>query len=141
MMVDIAHVSHPVMQDVIDVSQAPLFSSHSAAYGLCNTTRNIPDFVLEAMKAKDGVIMLNFWKALITCGKSTTLLDVADHISYIAEIAGPKHIGMGADLDGIGLLETPQGLEDVSKYPYLFAELLKRGFSDQDVVGIMGGIS
>ncbi|KAJ3307152.1 dipeptidase 1 (renal) [Kappamyces sp. JEL0829] len=139
MMVDIAHVSHEVMRHVIQVSAAPLFSSHSAAFALCNTTRNIPDFVLEAMAEKDGVIMINFWKALVTCSDRATLKDVADHISYIASVAGPSHIGMGADLDGIGLNDVPEGLEDVSKYPYLFAELIKRGFSDHDIVGIMGG--
>jgi membrane dipeptidase len=65
------------------------------------------------------------------------LSDVADHIDYIRKIAGIDHIGLGGDFDGI--TAVPQGLEDVSKYPALTAELLRRGYKDDDVRKILGG--
>jgi membrane dipeptidase len=65
------------------------------------------------------------------------LSDVADHIDYIRRIAGIDHIGLGGDFDGI--TAVPQGLEDVSKYPALTAELLRRGYKDDDVRKILGG--
>jgi membrane dipeptidase len=66
-----------------------------------------------------------------------TLAEVADHIEYIRRIAGPDHVGIGSDFDGTdGVL--PQGLEDVSKYPYLFAELIRRGWSDEDLSKLAG---
>jgi membrane dipeptidase len=65
-----------------------------------------------------------------------TLLQLADHIDYIRKVAGIDHIGIGSDLDGI--TAVPVGLEDVSKYPALFAELLKRGYSKDDVKKIAG---
>lgn len=65
-----------------------------------------------------------------------TLGDVADHIDHIREIAGIDHIGIGSDFDGIS--STPVGLEDVSTYPALFAELLRRGYSEGDLEKVAG---
>ncbi len=65
-----------------------------------------------------------------------TLAQVADHIDHIRKVAGIDHIGIGGDFDGI--TDVVAGLEDVSKYPNLFAELLRRGYDDQDVQKIAG---
>jgi membrane dipeptidase len=65
-----------------------------------------------------------------------TLSQVADHIDHIRKVAGIDHIGLGGDFDGI--TDVVQGLEDVSKYPDLTAELLKRGYKDEDVKKILG---
>jgi membrane dipeptidase len=65
-----------------------------------------------------------------------TLAQVADHIDHIRKVAGIDHIGIGSDFDGI--TSVPVGLEDVSKYPALTAELLKRGYADGDVKKILG---
>jgi membrane dipeptidase len=67
-----------------------------------------------------------------------TLSDVAAHIDHIRQVAGIDHVGIGSDFDGIDGL-APAGLEDVSKYPALVAELLRRGYSDADVTKIIGG--
>lgn len=68
----------------------------------------------------------------------STLAQVADHIDYIRKVAGIDHIGIGSDYDGIDG-QAPTGLEDVSKYPALVVELLRRGYSDADVEKIIGG--
>ena len=65
-----------------------------------------------------------------------TLAEVADHIDHIRELAGIDHIGLGSDFDGI--TQVPQGLEDVSKYPSLIAELLRRGYKDDEIKKILG---
>jgi membrane dipeptidase len=65
-----------------------------------------------------------------------TLAQVADHIDHVRKVAGIDHIGLGGDFDGI--TSVVQGLEDVSKYPDLTAELLKRGYTDQDIKKILG---
>ncbi len=65
-----------------------------------------------------------------------TLSQVADHIDHVRKIAGIDHIGLGGDFDGI--TTVVQGLEDVSKYPDLTAELLRRGYTDQDIKKILG---
>ena len=65
-----------------------------------------------------------------------TLAQVADHIDHIKQLIGVKHIGLGGDYDGMP--PGPVGLEDVSTYPALFVELLKRGYSDKDIAAIAG---
>ena len=64
------------------------------------------------------------------------LTDAADHIDHIQRIAGIDHIGIGGDFDGI--TSVPEGLEDVSKYPALTAELLRRGYKDAEIKKILG---
>jgi membrane dipeptidase len=66
-----------------------------------------------------------------------TIGTVADHIDHIVKVAGIDHVGLGSDFDGVTSL--PEGLEDVSRYPYLTAELLRRGYSDADVKKVLGG--
>jgi len=68
---------------------------------------------------------------------SATVSDIADHIDRIREKAGINHIGIGSDYDGI--TSVPEGLEDVSKYPVLTAELLRREYSEEDILKILGG--
>jgi membrane dipeptidase len=65
-----------------------------------------------------------------------TLQQVADHIDHLRQVAGVDHVGIGSDFDGI--TEVPVGLEDVSKFPDLIAELLRRGWSDVDVKKVAG---
>ena len=66
-----------------------------------------------------------------------TLADVADHIEHVRTVAGIDHVGIGSDYDGMGT--PPAGLSDVSAYPNLFAELLSRGWSDEDLGKLASG--
>lgn len=65
-----------------------------------------------------------------------TLAQVADHIDYVAKVAGRDHVGIASDYYGA---DNPVGLEDVSKYPALFAELIRRGWNDPDLAKLAGG--
>jgi len=62
-----------------------------------------------------------------------TIADVADHIDHIREVAGIDHVGIGADYFDDGKTTMAEGLENVTRYPYLFAELLRRKYSDDDI--------
>jgi membrane dipeptidase len=86
----------------------------------------------DAAKVKDGV---DAWTKTNPMPPAT-VSEVADHVDHIRKIAGIDHIGIGSDFDGI--TQTVQGLSDVSMYPNLIAELLRRGYSDADVTKIMG---
>jgi membrane dipeptidase len=68
---------------------------------------------------------------------AVTIAAVADHIDYIAKVAGHDHVGIGGDLDGIEV--TIPGLSGVDGYPNLFAELIRRGWSDGDLAKLAGG--
>jgi membrane dipeptidase len=157
MMVDLAHVSADTMRDVLGAgkdnwsgSRAPVIYSHSSTYAICPHPRNVPDDVLELVKAKDSLVMVNFAPHFISCTASddpdelpktdmehATLGKVADHIMHIGGLIGFEHVGLGSDFDGIPTV--PRGLEDVSKFPDLIAELLRRGVSDEDAAKVAGG--
>ncbi len=82
---------------------------------------------------KDGITL---WKSH-NPGPRARLEQVADHIDLVRSVAGIDHTGIGADFDGIE--EVPLGLEDVSKYTALTAELLRRGYNENDILKILGG--
>jgi membrane dipeptidase len=157
MLVDLAHVSQDTMRDVLvgngdgtwNGSLAPPIFSHSSAYSICPHPRNVPDDILHLVKQRNSVVMVNFSPGFVSCkpGKTpqdlpidfpanATLAQVVRHIMHIGELIGYDHVGIGTDYDGIE--SAPTGLEDVSKFPNLIAELLRQGVSDEDAAKIAG---
>src|SRR6059036_529635 len=84
----------------------------------------------------DSATLADSTKAWAARAPKATLAQVADHIEHIRAVAGIDAVGLGSDFDGI--TEVPVGLEDVSKFPDLIAELLRRGWSEQDVRKVAG---
>ena len=62
---------------------------------------------------------------------------IVDHIDHVARVAGVDHVGLGSDFDGVPFL--PEGVRDVTDLPAITYELLRRGYSDRDVLKILGG--
>ena len=74
-------------------------------------------------------------EAVVGPKPKATIQDVADHIDHAAKVAGADHVGIGGDFAGVGM---PAGLEDVTRYPYLFAELVRRGWKDEELKKLAG---
>jgi len=81
---------------------------------------------------------LDEWKQAHPAPKADVGL-IADHIEHVVKIAGYDHVGIGGDLDGIGFDEAPPGMNSVAGYPLLFAELIRRGWSDENLSKLAGG--
>ena len=96
---------------------------------------------VAATNAKEGTAELDEFRATYREENPfprATLDDVVAHIDHVVKLAGIDHVGLGSDFDGVGPT-LPEGLEDVSKYPNLFARLLERGYSEEDVAKVAGG--
>ncbi|NP_999273.1 dipeptidase 1 precursor [Sus scrofa] len=134
-MIDLAHVSVATMRAALKLSQAPVIFSHSSAYSLCPHRRNVPDDVLQLVKETGSLVMVNFYNDYVSCSAKANLSQVADHLDHIKKVAGAAAVGFGGDYDGVS--RVPSGLEDVSKYPDLVAELLRRQWTEAEVRGAL----
>ncbi|KAL2759313.1 hypothetical protein ACRALDRAFT_1025728 [Sodiomyces alcalophilus JCM 7366] len=135
MIIDLSHTSVAVQKQVLEISKAPVIFSHSSCSAVTKHPRNSPEEVLDMLKTNGGVFMISFLPKL-TDADRPTLERVADHIQHVGERIGYKHVGIGSDFDGI--MQTASGLEDVSKFPMLIAELLRRGVPEESIRDLVG---
>lgn len=138
MIVDVSHLCRRAFWDVLAVSRRPVVASHSNARALCDHVRNLDDEQIRALASGGGVLGMNFFADFLDADPGRAdIARVCDHIDHICGLVGPEHVGLGSDFDGIS--RAPVGLEDVSRLPALTEALLRRGYSEQDLGGILGG--
>jgi membrane dipeptidase len=135
LIIDLSHTSVDTQKQVLSKSKAPVIFSHSSCSALTKHPRNSPDEVLDALKENGGIFMVTFLRKL-TDATNPTLERVADHIQHVGDRIGYDHVGIGSDFDGT--MQTASGLDDVSKFPFLFAELLRRGVDEKSLQGLAG---
>lgn len=153
--IDLSHTGEASSIDALERSSQPVAITHANAYALAPNARNKSDAVLSALAANGGVIGICYLPPIVHVERQpATVEDVIAHIDYIAEKIGPQHIGIGSDfIDG----QPPERYEEFMRQPEvygtwpwrfaitdlaaqtrLFEELLRRGYSEDDVKGIAG---
>lgn len=137
MVVDVSHLSEASFWDLMKVSGRPVIASHSNCRALCDHRRNLTDDQARAIASKSGVICITFVGAFLGEDRRT-LNGVLDHIDHFADLIGPDHVGVGSDFDGMDDESLPQDIRDVTALPSIAAGLTGRGYSSEEVKGIMG---
>jgi len=134
MMVDVSHISDDAVWDVLAITAAPVIASHSNALALYDHPRNLNDDLLEAIAENGGVVQVNLLYVSEvdpnTGERTASVSDVVDHIDHIVAVAGIDHVGIGTDFDGGGVVD---GCEDASKLEAITVELVKRGYTKNEI--------
>ena len=131
MIVDLAHASPRVIDDVLAMAKRPVLVSHTGVQGTCPGPRNLSDAHLKAIAATGGVIGIGYFEGAV-CG-----LDVGSIVKamrHTARLVGVKHVALGSDFDG-----AIKASFDTTSLVLLTQALLEEGFNEGDVAGIMGG--
>jgi membrane dipeptidase len=151
MLIDLSHLSPKGFFDVMDLTEAPVCVSHSNAFSLHQHRRSITDDQIKAVKANGGVIGVNAIATLVASG-DPTLERLLDHLSYMADLIGVEHLGLGLDftkhdgprhprepVHGSGKEQWLKGFEEVEDLPNLVEGLMKRGYSSREIQWVLGG--
>ena len=134
--IDVSNVGIKTIEDILQTSKNPIIATHSGARKLHDHYRNLNDDQIIAIANSGGVIGVVFYHWFLS-GSSTNISQVVDHIDYIKNLVGIDHVALGSDFDGISSMIT--GLEDVSKFPNLTIELLRKGYTRSDLEKILSG--
>jgi len=130
MIVDIAHGSPALLDDVFKISTKPIVSSHTGVQGTCKTVRNLSDKHLKQIAASGGLISIAMFKPA-TC--ATTVASSVKAIKYCIDLVGVDFVALGSDFDGAVEIHT-----DITGLPLYVEEMLKIGISEKDIRKIMG---
>ena len=142
MLIDTSHANEKTFWDIYEKTTKPFIASHSNVYNICNAERNLKDDQIKAIAERKGVIGMNAWAEFIDEQKPS-VVKLADHIDYIADLVGIDYINLGFDFcdfldsEAMSFTEnactTTLGLEDASKIPKLINILVKRGYKSEDI--------
>ncbi len=140
MMIDVSHASKAAMLEAAELSQAPVIGSHSACSALCDVSRNMDDEQLLALRDNGGVIQMvalgDFVKETSEGDAAATVGDFVDHIDHAVNLIGLEHVGISSDFDGGGGVV---GWSDASETFNVTLELVRRGYSEEDIAALWGG--
>ncbi len=130
MIVDIAHSSPKLLDDIFKISTKPVVSSHTGVQGTCETVRNLSDEHLKKIAASGGLISIAMFEPA-TC--DSTVASSVKAIKYCIDLVGADYVALGSDFDGAIEIHT-----DVTGLPLYVEEMLKLDISEEDIRKIMG---
>ena len=130
-MIDIAHSSEAMVDDVLALSATPLVVSHTGVRGACDQPRNISDDHMRRIAASGGLIGIGYWDGAVC---DATPAGVAKSIAYAVNLVGEEHVALGSDYDGATSVYF-----DTSELSALTQALLNEGLNEKQIRAVMGG--
>lgn len=130
MIIDVAHSSHQVVKDVLAMTPNPIVVSHTGIHGHCQTKRNLPDELMQAIAKQGGVVGIGYWSD-VTC--DDTPAGIVKTVRAAINLLGVDHVSLGSDYDG-----TIETQFDTSELAALTHEMLQQGFSETEIKKVMG---
>lgn len=131
MLIDVAHASPKVIEDVLQTATKPVVVSHTGVKGTCDNQRNLSDEQLRAIAETGGIIGIGFWDTAV-CGEDAP--SIARAIRYAANLIGAEHVALGSDFDGS--VKVPFDASGMGK---MTEALLNENFTEEEIAAIMGG--
>lgn len=130
MIIDVAHSSEAIVDDVLAMSTKPILTSHTGVKGTLNSPRNLSDKHLKGIAASGGLIGVAFFPEAIG-GTSPEV--IVNTMKYVKNLVGCEYVALGSDYDGSVTTQF-----DCTGFNLLVEEMLKQGFSEDEIRGIMG---
>lgn len=128
--IDIAHASPQMVEDILALSDTPVVLSHGGVKGLCDMSRNLEDDLMQRVAEKGGLIGIGYWDGAV-CDITPT--GVVRSIRYAIDLLGEDHVALGSDYDG-----STEVLFDTSELAILTQTMLDEGFSEVEIRKVMG---
>ncbi|WP_444893791.1 dipeptidase [Microbulbifer sp. TRSA001] len=128
--IDVAHSSEQVVREVLDIAERPVIVSHTGLQGACNSRRNISDELMKEIAGKGGLVGIGFWPGAVC---DTSPKSIVKSIRYAIDTLGVNHVALGSDYDG-----SVKVAFDVSELGVLTAEMLRQGFTEEEIRKVMG---
>ena len=131
MIIDVAHSSPAMVEDVLELSTTPVILSHGGFKGACDTPRNLPDELMQKIAGAGGLVGVGYWDAAV-CDPSPA--GIVASIRYGIDLMGVDHVALGSDYDGTVAVPF-----DTSELAILTETMLQAGFSEEEIRKVMGG--
>lgn len=128
--IDVAHASPAVVEDVLDLVETPLVVSHTGMQGACDSPRNISDALMRRIADAEGIVGIGYWEGAV-CG--TQPKDVVANIRHAIDLLGADHVSLGSDYDG-----ATEVAFDASELAVLTDTMLAQGFTRAEIRKVMG---
>ncbi len=148
MFIDVSHINDEGFWDVMDIAARPIIASHSNCRALAGVKRNLDDEQIKAIAKTGGVIGMNALDVFIRQNEpEVSVSHFVDHVDYIVKMCGIEHVGLGFDLcDSFEnfiqvkpALETRDVIKTHAGLGEFTAELIARGYTDDEIIAILGG--
>jgi len=130
LIIDVAHASEKVVDDVLQLAKRPIVVSHTGVRGACKSPRNLSDAHMRAIAAKGGLIGIGYWDGAVC---DTTPAGVVKSLRYAIDLVGADHVALGSDYDGTTTVRF-----DASESVALIDAMLKANFTEEEIRKVAG---